>query len=341
VEDAEALAQRFIQVVDQPFDIDGQQTYVGISIGIALSSAGIAPEELVKQADMALYDAKEGGRGGYRCFAPEMDAKLCERRALENDLRAAFANQQLHLFYQPQVDLNSLEVIGCEALMRWNRPGHGAVSPSQFIPLAEAIGLIGPLGAWLLREACRQATRWPARMHVAVNVSPVQLRLPGFLEAVADALATTGLAPARLELEVTEGVLLRDTAETLATFAALRGIGVRLALDDFGTGYASLAYLLQFRFDKIKIDRSFVSGLGTDPNASAIVRAVIGLCTALDMRIVAEGVEDDEAVATLRALGCGVAQGFRFFRPMPAETMERLANAAPAADLPALETAAA
>jgi EAL domain-containing protein (putative c-di-GMP-specific phosphodiesterase class I) len=226
--------------------------------------------------------------------------------------------------YQPQIDVTSGQIVGAEALMRWTRPGHGAVSPTLFIPVAEETGLIVEMGAWLLGTACCEAARWPAHVHVAVNVSPVQFRLVGFLDVVRQAIARSGLDPQRLELEVTEGILLNDTDETLVILKNLRALGVRLAMDDFGTGYASLGYLQKFRFDKIKIDRSFVQNLGVDPNAAAIVRAVVGLSDAMGMSTNAEGVENEDQMRMLRAHGCDEVQGFLHWAPMPADAMRRL-----------------
>jgi diguanylate cyclase (GGDEF)-like protein/PAS domain S-box-containing protein len=328
VKNAKLLADRLIRKIKQPFDIDGQQTFVGLSVGIALSAPAVSSSDLLKQADMALYAAKQSGRGTFRCFVPEMDERLQDQRALENDLRVALDAGQLSLQYQPQVDLGTRAIIGAEALMRWNRPGHGNVPPNIFIPLAEDSGLISPLGDWLIERACHEAMRWPRSMHVAVNVSPVQLRLPGFVETVRRALMASGLEPRRLELEVTEGILLRDTKETLAVFMALRTLGVRIALDDFGTGYASLSYLRKFSFDKIKIDRSFVKSLATDPAAGAIVRAVVELSKALGVSTIAEGVESDDEIEALRRHGCNAAQGFRFWRPMTDQALFALVNPA-------------
>ena len=257
-------------------------------------------------------------------FAPQMNALLQSRRAMENDLRAALESGGFVTHYQPQVDIASGEIIGTEALMRWTRPGHGAVSPALFIPVAEETGLIVALGAWMLGEACREAAAWPVAWHVAVNVSPVQFRVDGYVDSVRGALAQSGLDPQRLELEITEGVLLHDTEETLTILKQLRGLGVRLALDDFGTGYASLGYLHKFRFDKVKIDRSFVRNLDIDPNAAAIVRAVVGLCEALGMTTIAEGVENEHQVAILRGKGCREAQGFLYWAPMPAKALRGL-----------------
>ena len=321
---AEALATRLIRTVHDPIILDGQPVFVGLSIGIALSEPDSVGTELARQADLALYRAKETGRGRCCFFAPEMNARLQHRRAMESDLRAALAAEEFVLYYQPQVDVASFRVIGTEALIRWERPGHGLVPPNQFIPIAEDTGLIVPMGAWLLRTACKEASDWPTPIRIAVNVSPVQFRYAGFLETVRDALAVTGLHPNRLELEVTEGVLLNDTEETLAILSELRSLGVRLAMDDFGTGYASLGYLQKFRFDKIKIDRTFINTLGVDPNAAAIVRAVVGLSDALGMSTNAEGVENERQIALLRAHGCQEAQGFLFWPPLPADSLREV-----------------
>ena len=322
--EAEALATRLIATAREPVTIDDQRVFVGLSIGIALSAPGLDAAELTKQADIALYQAKATGRGGYCFFAPAMNANMLLRKAIENDLRLAMERNELELHYQPQIDLATGAMIGAEALMRWTRPGHGPVPPAVFIPIAEETGLIVPMGAWLLVEACREAATWPAGMRVAVNVSPLQFRFAGFLATVCEALAQSGLDPRRLELEVTEGILIHDTEETLAVLAELRAIGVRLAMDDFGTGYASLGYLRKFRFDKIKIDRSFVQNLGSDPNAEAIVRAVVGLSDALGISTNAEGVESLEQAALLQAHGCREVQGFLYSRPVPSKALHAL-----------------
>jgi len=322
--DAEALAARLIETVRQPMTIEGQQVFIGVSIGIALNAPGLDASELTKQGDIALYQAKAAGRDGYCFFAPEMNARVLQRQAIESDLRGAMERDELEVHYQPQIDLATGAMVGAEALMRWTRPGHGSVPPGVFIPICEETGLIVSMGAWLLGEACREAVTWPAAMRAAVNVSPLQIRLAGFLDTVRGALAQSGLDPHRLELEVTEGILIRDTDETLAALSQLRTIGVRLAMDDFGTGYASLGYLRKFRFDKIKIDQSFVQNLGIDPNAEAIVRAVVGLSDALGISTNAEGVENNEQAAMLRALGCREAQGFLYSKAVPREALHAL-----------------
>jgi diguanylate cyclase (GGDEF)-like protein len=323
-EDADALARILLETVVQPFEFDGQLLHVGLSIGISLSEAGVRsdPDQLMRQADMALYQAKHEGRGRARFFAPGMNAKLHARRTLETDLRCAITGSGLLLHYQPQIDLATGHVVGAEALLRWHRPGHGMVQPDQFIGLAEDTGLIVPIGLWVIREACRRAIHWPARIGIAINVSPVQLRQPDFVETMIDAIRESGIAPSRIELEITESALMQDTEQTLAKLAKLRTFGIALAMDDFGTGYSSLGYLQKFRFDKIKIDRSFVCRLGQDRNADAIVRAVVGMTEALGVRANAEGVETREQAEVLREQGCSEAQGFLYSRPISGEAFE-------------------
>ena len=325
-DDAEALAQRLIDAAHEPTDLEGRKAFIGISVGIAFSTPDIEAGDLVKQADLSLYEAKRTGRGCFKCFAPEMAARLQQRRTLESDLHAAMEAGEFALHYQPQVSLRTGEILGAEALLRWTCPRQGAVPPSVFIPIAEETGLIVPLGAWLLHTACQEASRWPGDLLIAVNVSPVQLRDPGFIETIEAALGASGLDPGRLELEVTEGVLLQEGEQTSIVLEALRALGVKLALDDFGTGYASLGYLQQFRFDTIKIDRSFVRNLGSNKSAAAIVRAITGLGEALGTRTIAEGVESPEEVAVLRAYGCVEGQGFLFWRPMEAKAMHALVS---------------
>jgi diguanylate cyclase (GGDEF)-like protein len=329
-EDADALGKRMLAAVEPPIDLNGQFQHVGISIGVTLSEVG-APnlaDELVKQADIALYQAKEHGRSRIRFFSEDMNVKLQEHHTLEIELRAAVSEQRLVLQYQPQVDLLTGRVLGAEALVRWNRADHGMVPPDRFIGLAEDTGLIVPIGLWVLREACFRATTWPEHIGIAVNVSPVQLRQTGFCQAVADVIQETGITPSRLELEITEGVLMRDTIETLAILQRLRNLGTKLAMDDFGTGYSSLGYLQKFRFDKIKIDRGFIARLGEDPHAEAIVRAVVGMTKALGIRANAEGVETNAQAGVLRALGCSEAQGYLYSRPLSAEAFDEVASTA-------------
>jgi diguanylate cyclase (GGDEF)-like protein len=323
-EDAAVLATRLIAAAREAVALEGEQVFVGLSIGIAISEPGVSAADLAKQADVALYSAKDQGRGGFCFFAPEMNSNLLARQAMVHDLRAAPDDGGLAVHYQPQIDVASGAIVGAEALMRWTRPGHGNVPPGVFIPVAEETGQIVGLGAWLLGEACREAAAWPVPMHVAVNVSPLQFRVVSFVDTVRAALAQSGLDPHRLELEITEGVLLSDTEETLVTLEQLRALGVRLALDDFGTGYASLGYLQKFRFDKVKIDRSFVRNLGVDDNAAAIVHAVIRLCDALGMCTIAEGVENAAQVEVLWGQGCREVQGFLYWPAMPAAELQRV-----------------
>ena len=328
--DIEMLAQRLIDAMDQAFDLAGNQVNVGVSVGIALRRAtelavsNADPGILLQEADTALYRSKEEGRGVYRFFATEMNEKLLERRALESDIVTALAQGQFRLHYQPQFDLAERRVVGAEALLRWHHPVRGEVRPEAFIPLAEDCGLIVRIGEWVLREACRQAARWPSLNCMAVNVSPVQFRRPGFVDQVKNALARVGIDGRRLELEITEGVLLHETEETLATLRRLHAIGVTIAMDDFGTGYSSLGYLQKFPFDKIKIDRSFVAALQTDSHAAEIVRAVLRMSHAMGIRVNAEGVEQEAQANMLMEEGCEEVQGFLFSRGLDVEAFSTL-----------------
>jgi diguanylate cyclase (GGDEF)-like protein len=313
--DAESLARRLIAAVAEPYDLFGNRVTIGVSIGIALGPA-VAPEELLRDADTALYRAKAEGRNTFRFFEAAMNAALRERRAMERDLRQALATGQLRLYFQPQVDLPSGRAVGLEALLRWEHPERGLLPPSAFIDLAEETGLLTAMGEWVLREACAVALRWPG-LRMAVNISASQFQGTDFVRSVQQALAATGLEPGRLEIEITEGVLLTDTERTLEVLEALHALGVSVAMDDFGTGYSSLGYLQKFRFDKIKIDRRFVEHLGEDPRAMAIVRAVLGITQALGVRANAEGVEHLAEAELLAAEGCAEAQGYLFGRPVP------------------------
>ena len=314
--DAERVARRIIAAVDEPFEIDGTAIEIGVSVGGAMVEAGIGADELFKRADAALYEAKAAGRDTYRLFRPDAHARLAVRSSLALDLKEAIRRGDFFLVYQPIVDLRSGEAVGFEALMRWQHPERGAVSPADFIPLAEETGLIVPLGAWALAEACREAARWPDRVRVAVNVSGVQFR-DGLEEAVMTALANARLDARRLALEVTESVLMRDADDALARLHRLRGLGVSIALDDFGTGYSSLSYLRRFPFDRIKIDRAFVRDIA-DPDAAAIMRAIVDLGHRLGKGIVVEGVETQDQLERVRREGCNEVQGFIFSRPLPA-----------------------
>ena len=314
-----ALATRIVEVIGEPFHLDGQDVVVSASVGIATAPHDAAdPDSLLKYADMALYAAKTDGRRTFRFFEPDMDARLHARRALEIDLRAAFVREEFELYYQPTLDLASEAVIGFEALLRWNHPERGLVSPGEFIPLAETVGLIIPLGEWVLRQACTEAAGWAGDIAVSVNLSPAQFKNGDIVRTVIQALAASGLAARRLELEITETVLLQENENNLATLHQLRGLGVRIALDDFGTGYSSLSYLRTFPFDRIKIDGSFVKELPNNTECVSIVRAVIGLAKGLDMATTAEGVETLAQFEHLRADGCTNGQGYLFGRPRPA-----------------------
>jgi diguanylate cyclase (GGDEF)-like protein len=318
-ENAERLARRIVECVGAPYEFNGQRIVVGCSVGISLApSDGTAGEKLLKNADVALYRAKTDGRGIWRFFEPEMDASLQRRRALELDLREAMDRDEFELFYQPLYDLHLDQISGFEALLRWDHPTRGFVPPDQFIPIAEEIGLIIPLGEWVLRHACEEAAKWPNGLKVAVNVSTVQFRSPRLIEAVTKALATSKLSAQRFELEITESVLLTNSAETLAKLHELRALGLRIALDDFGTGYSSLSYLRSFPFDKLKIDQSFVRDLTATEGSKLIVRAIVSLGKSLGMRTTAEGVETIEQFNQMVAEGCNEAQGYLFSRPVPA-----------------------
>jgi diguanylate cyclase (GGDEF)-like protein len=322
---ATALAARLIKDLSAPFDLNDQQVVIGASIGIAIApNDGSDPDQLMKNADMALYRAKEDGRGVYRFFEPEMDARMQFRRRLELDLRKAVAQGELVLYYQPMVVLETECIAGFEALVRWRHPQRGLLLPEEFVPLAEEIGLINPIGAWVLKEACGEAKKWPDNISVSVNLSPVQFKSGTLVLDVVAALGASGLAPQRLELEITETVLLEDTEATVGTLSQLRDLGVRIAMDDFGTGYSSLGYLRKFPFDKIKIDRSFIHDLDDKPDSVAIVRAVAGLSSTLGMATTAEGVETHEQLAKLKAEGCTEVQGFLFSEAKPASELASL-----------------
>ena len=328
-DDADRLARSIVDKAAEPFDLEGHRVVIGASIGIAVAPAdGDNEELLLKNADMALYRAKGDGRGTLRYFEPSMDARLQERRRLEVALRRAVAESQFTLHYQPQVISQTGEIVGFEALVRWNHPERGLVSPLEFIPLAEEIGLIAPLGEWVLRTACRDAMAWPRDIKVAVNLSPLQFKQSILSHIVVSALAESGLPAHRLELEITETVLLAETGSTLATLHHLRSLGVRIAMDDFGTGYSSLSYLRLFPFDKIKIDRSFVRDLDNSADCVAIVKAIAGLGSNLGMATTAEGVETKEQLATIALHGYTEVQGYYFSEPKPAaDVLKMLAKA--------------
>ena len=315
--EATALSTRLIEALRAPFEIGGHHVAIGTSIGIALAEKAATPDGLLHNADIALYRAKADGRGTMRFFEPEMDIEMQARRTLEADLRRALAAGDFEVFYQPLIEAETEVLTGFEALVRWNHPARGLVPPAGFIPLAEETGLIRSLGAWVLGQACTDAEGWPKHIKVAVNLSPVQFLKGNLVREVEQALATSGLMAPRLELEITESVLLQDSDATLGILHRLRGLGVRISMDDFGTGYSSLSYLRRFPFDKIKIDQSFVRTLATERGSVEIIRAVVGLGRALSMQVLAEGVETVEQLRALQAEGCNEVQGYLFSRPRP------------------------
>ncbi|HJE25841.1 MAG TPA: EAL domain-containing protein [Methylorubrum populi] len=323
--DAIVLAKRLIAAFQSPFLLDGHIVTVGLSIGISLAPEhGTSPEKLLKSADLALYRAKANGRGGWCFFDEEMDLELRKRRALESDLKQAVRNDEFELVFQPIVKLDRQRIACCEALLRWRHPVRGYVSPAEFVPLAEETGLIGEIGEWVLHRACAEAATWPSGIGVAVNVSPAQFKNAAVVRAVKAALAASGLPSNRLELEITESVLLTDNMATLATLHTLKRIGVRVAMDDFGTGFSSLSYLQSFPFDKIKIDQSFVRNLELTGNARLIVRSVIGLGRSLGITTTAEGIETEAQLEQLRLEGCEEGQGYLFSRPVPSARIREL-----------------
>jgi predicted signal transduction protein with EAL and GGDEF domain len=315
-QDAAELAQRLNEVIAAPYDLDGHYILVGASVGIAVAPGdGMHADVLLSNADLALYRSKASGRGRFCFFEPEMNDHAQSRLANLVDLRSALKEGQFELFYQPQVSLPSRRIVGFEALLRWRHPERGLIPPDRFIPLAEESGLIAPIGAWALRHACMEASRWPAGLRVAVNISAVQIGNPTFVNMVKEILCESGLHGSRLEIEITETVLLRDTDTTLSVLHRLRDLGVAIALDDFGTGYSSLSYLQRFPFDRVKLDRSFIMNLGHAETNDAIVRCVMSLCSAVDISITAEGVENEEQLSILVAGGCDEAQGYLFGAP--------------------------
>jgi diguanylate cyclase (GGDEF)-like protein len=330
-----ALARRLIDAVSRPFDLDGNRVHIGVSIGIAVAPFdGDNAEALIRNADLAMYGAKGDGRGTLRYFEPEMDARMLARRGLEADLRLALARGEFELDYQPLFDTDSRTVTGVEALLRWRHPQKGLLSPVDFIGLAEETLLIVPIGHWVLEQACRDALAWPSHVRVAVNVSGLQFRDGTLLHSVLTALNASGLPPGRLELEITETVLLRDAQQVHGTLHELRSRGVRIAMDDFGTGYSSLSNLRSFPFDRIKIDRSFVRDAATNPDTQTIVRAIAELARGLRMQITVEGVETPEQLDAVRAQGCSEIQGFLFSRPRPAADIPGLIETLPLTPLP-------
>jgi diguanylate cyclase (GGDEF)-like protein/PAS domain S-box-containing protein len=317
-DEAATVAQRLIEAIQPPMNVEGHNLTVGLSVGIALTTQAVnTPEHMLRCADMALYEAKRNGRNRYEHFTPEMDDQARSRRIIENDLRDAITGRQLRLYYQPITSQSG--IIGYEALMRWHHPVKGLIMPVDFIPIAEETGLIHMLGAYALYEACREAQSWNTEQSVSVNLSPLQFKNSSLVSVVEGALKESGLAPHRLEMEITESVLLDDTLGNIRTLQNLKALGVQIALDDFGTGYSSLSYLRSFPFDKIKIDKSFINDMGDSREALAIIRAITGMSRSLDIQITAEGVENSEQFAKLREEGCTLFQGYLFGRPQPSE----------------------
>jgi diguanylate cyclase (GGDEF)-like protein len=336
--DAAILARRICEAVKAPYELHGHAVIVDTSIGIALAPGdGSDPTELLKNADMALYRAKADGRGTYRFFEPAMDARMKSRRTLELALRVALANGEFELHYQPLVNLDDRRITCCEALVRWRHPERGLVPPAEFIPIAEEIGLIVPLGEWVLRQACIDAMQWPQDVKVAVNLSPIQVMNQNLVAVIVGALAAAGLPANRLEIEITESVLMQNSDATLATLHRLRELGVKISMDDFGTGYSSLSYLRSFPFDKIKIDRCFISGLATGDDSVAIVLAIAGLAKHLGIATTAEGVETRQQLQQVKALGCSEMQGFLFSPPRKNDEVMQLFRPRPDKEAPPIE----
>jgi diguanylate cyclase (GGDEF)-like protein len=323
--DVAALVQRIFEAIRSPYECLGHQVTTDASIGIALAPQdGFDLDQILKNADLAMYAAKAAGRRTHRFFEPEMDAQVRARRILETDLRQAIQDRALEVYYQPCLSLQDDRITGCEALLRWRHPQRGMISPAEFVPIAEETGLINPLGEWVLATACAEAASWPEDIRLAVNVSPVQFKSGTLALKVIAALAASGLAASRLELEITEAVLIRDDDVALAVLHQLRAIGVRIALDDFGTGYSSLSYLQRFPFDKIKIDRCFVTDIAEPRGSSGIVQAVVNIAAERHMTTTAEGVETEQQRDLLRALGCSEMQGYLFSPPKPAAEIRPL-----------------
>jgi diguanylate cyclase (GGDEF)-like protein len=325
---AVATAHTLQDMLARPFIVDGQIVHIGASIGLAFTQGNEAPDDLIRNARLALLKAKAEGGGSVQHFTDEMRDDLQRRRLLETDLRQAMALREFSLAFQPQYQIEGRRLIGFEALLRWQHPRRGNVSPAEFIPLAEDLGLIVPLGEWALRAACKTAAAWPLPLSISVNISPLQFRSPNIVAAVSSALAASGLDPSRLELEVTEGALLLNSEPVMNIFRQIKALGVRFAMDDFGTGYSSLSYLQKFPFDKIKIDQSFVRNLPGSADGIAIVRAVSALGSSLGLSIIAEGVETEEQLASISLNGCKEVQGYLTGRPLAPEAAEALVTSA-------------
>ena len=323
--DASSLATRLIEAVSAPYQLDGHQVVVGTSVGIAIAPGdGTASDQLMKNADLALYRCKADGGSRYQFFEAQMDADREERRALELDLRKALVNGEFTLNYQPIVNLKTGKITACEALIRWHHPKRGLIPPLEFIPIAEEAGLIVPIGEWVLGQACADAMEWPDDIAVAVNVSPTQFRAGDFIKVVTNALEKSGFPASRLEIEITELVLIQDSNAALNLLRRIKDIGVIIAMDDFGTGHSSLAYIRSFPFDRIKIDQSFIRDLPKSKDSLAIIRAVVGLGRSLGIVTTAEGVETQDQLEVLRTEGCTEVQGFFFSPPKSAREIKDL-----------------
>ncbi len=330
-QDAAIVARRIIDAMSQALTLEGREVRVGVSIGIAVSEAGVeSADELLRNADVAMYTAKESGKGRYEIFEQAMHTTLLARIELEADLRRAIDRQEFTLYYQPIIALDTGRISAVEALVRWNRPERGRIAPLDFIPLAEETGLIVPLGRWVIEEACRHAQEWQAQLpaaaplSISINLSGRQLQQPELAHDIASALCRSGLPAHSLILEITESVMMQDTEATLAKLRELKNIGLRLAIDDFGTGYSSLSYLQRFPIDILKIDKSFVKGIGQGSEESAVARAIITLSDTLHLSTVAEGIEQLEQMTTLQTLGCEFGQGYYFAKPLTASDMNAL-----------------
>ncbi|HVY89151.1 MAG TPA: bifunctional diguanylate cyclase/phosphodiesterase, partial [Hyphomonadaceae bacterium] len=323
-DEAQDLADLIVDSLLAPVSLNGKEILAGGSVGVAISpDDGSDPAVLMKNAELALYRAKAQGRGCARFFEPGMDEDARLRADLEADLRNALAAETMDVYFQPLVNTRTRKVAGYETLLRWNRPGHGLVSPAVFITCAEETGVIVPLGEWVIRKAIEEAAQWKDDVSVAINLSPAQMKNPSLVATVVGALAASQLEPSRLEIEITESVLMHETDQNIRTLHALRELGVKIALDDFGTGYSSLSYLRAFPFDKLKIDQRFVRDIDTSLENQSIVRAVISLARDLGMRVTAEGVENEQQATILAGLGCTEVQGFLYSRPLPSTELEK------------------
>jgi diguanylate cyclase (GGDEF)-like protein/PAS domain S-box-containing protein len=326
-EEVEALCRRLIETIEQPIQINEQEVFVSASIGIAMApNDACEATELLRYADIALYEAKAGGRNTWRFYAGDMNARIIERRRLESDLRFAIKHGELRLHFQPRYRISDGQMVGAEALVRWQHPERGLIPPDTFIPIAEESGLILSLSDWVINTACRCAARWPEHLFVSVNLSPSEFKRGNLIERVQKALHHSGIAPARVELEITENVMLEDAPGALELMRTLKRLGVRIAMDDFGTGYSSLSYLRSFPFDGLKIDRSFLNNL-VESDDESIIQAIVGLGRALSLTVTAEGIETAEHLRLLQAVSCDEGQGFLLSRPLDTDAFNLLVKA--------------